>query len=390
MLKILQKENSKYHLKSFHGGGMERELICYKDKIVVPLTLQKRLTDWYHNYLCHPGINRTEETIGQHFWWPKMRNHITTSVSTCMTCQKNKRRVKKLGLLPPKEAEAEPWDRLCIDLIGPYTIRQSAKKKLVCRCVTMIDPATGWFEIHEYDDKRSITVANIAEQEWLSRYPWPTQITFDRGSEFVGHDFQDMIKNDYGIKAKPISVRNPQANAIVERIHQVIGNIIRTFELQTNYLDEDNPWKGILSAAAFAVRSTYHTTTQKSPGQLVFGRDMILNIKHTANWEYIRARKQKLIDKNNQNENAKRTPHVYKVGDEVMLRKGTENKYEQPYSGPHPILQVNKNGTVRLQKGAVAETVNIQRIEPYQAAPDSIHGGECNMRTSRKRRREHR
>lgn len=117
---------------------------------------------------------------------------------------------------------------------------------------------------------------------------------------------------------------------------------------------------------------------------------MILNIKHTANWEYIRARKQKLIDKNNQNENAKRTPHVYKVGDEVMLRKGTENKYEQPYSGPHPILQVNKNGTVRLQKGAVAETVNIRRIEPYQAAPDSIHGGECNMRTSRKRRREHR
>ena len=36
-------------------------------------------------------------------------------------------------------------------------------------------------------------------------------------------------------------------------IHQVIGNIIRTFELETNYMDEDNPWKGILSATAFAV-----------------------------------------------------------------------------------------------------------------------------------------
>ena len=46
-----------------------------------------------------------------------------------------------------------------------------------------------------------------------------------------------MIKEDYGIKAKPITVRNPQANAIVERIHQVIGNII-TFELEDNYLDE--------------------------------------------------------------------------------------------------------------------------------------------------------
>jgi hypothetical protein len=35
-----------------------------------------------------------------------------------------------------------------------------------------------------------------------------------------------MIKNDYGIKGKPITVRNLQANAIVERAHQVIGNII--------------------------------------------------------------------------------------------------------------------------------------------------------------------
>jgi hypothetical protein len=66
--------------------------------------------------------------------------------------------------------------------------------------VTMIDPATGWFEIQQYDDKQSITVANVVEQEWFSRYPWPTQITFDRGSEFIGHDFQTMIKKDYAIK----------------------------------------------------------------------------------------------------------------------------------------------------------------------------------------------
>ena len=42
----------------------------------------------------------------------------------------------------------------------------------------MIDPATGWFEIHQYEDKKSSTVDNIAEQEWFSRYPRPTQITY--------------------------------------------------------------------------------------------------------------------------------------------------------------------------------------------------------------------
>ena len=86
-----------------------------------------------------------------------------------------------------------------------------------------------------------------------------------------------MLVRDYGIKRKPITVRNPQANAIVERIHQVIANMVRTFELETNYLDVDNPWKGIL------VRLTYHTTLRKTSGQLVFGRDMIFNTTHIAN-----------------------------------------------------------------------------------------------------------
>jgi hypothetical protein len=112
---------------------------------------------------------------------------------------------------------------------------------------------------------------------------------------FIGKDSQSMIKNDYGIKGKPITVRNPQANAIVKRVHQVIGNIIRTFELElrleSNYLDEDDPWKVTLSATAFAVRSTFHTSLQSTPGQLVFGRDMIFNIQHISNWEFIKQRK---------------------------------------------------------------------------------------------------
>ena len=385
--KELQKDNSCYQIKVFHGGGMTRSLVCYKDKIVVPKKLQQHVIDWYHTVLCHPGINRTEESIAQHLFWKQSRAQVTKYVQTCPVCQKNKRKIKKYGWLPPKMAETVPWDKMCIDLIGPYTIRRKGSNDLICRCVTMIDPATGWFEIHQYDDKRSITVANIAEQEWFSRYPWPTQITFDRGSEFIGKDFQTMIKNDYGIKGKPITVRNPQANAIIERVHQVIGNIIRTFELEDNYLDEEDPWKGILSAAAFAVRSTFHTTLQTTPGQLVFGRDMMLNIFHTANWEYIKQRKQKIINLNNARENSKRIPHVYQIGDQVLLKRGTENKYESPYQGPFNILKINDNGTVRLRVKSVEDTYNIRRLVPYHSRTDRDHGGECNMRNSKKQRK---
>jgi hypothetical protein len=90
-------------------------------------------------------------------------------------------------------------------------------------------------------------------------------------------EFAKMVKNDCGLKLKPITTRNPQANAIVERVHQTIGNIIRTFNVQS--MDSDDPWTGMLAATMFAVRATCHTTLQASPMQLAFGRDAILNIK---------------------------------------------------------------------------------------------------------------
>jgi len=59
---------------------------------------------------------------------------------------------------------------------------------------------------------------------------------------------------------------------MLERVHQTIGNIIRTFEVNDSDLTIDNPWDGILSATMFALRATYHTTLPATPIQLVFGR----------------------------------------------------------------------------------------------------------------------
>jgi hypothetical protein len=41
------------------------------------------------------------------------------------------------------------------------------------------------------------------------------------------------------------------------------------------------------------------------PGQLIFGRDMVLNVQHLTDWTAIKARKQQIICKNNQIENSK-------------------------------------------------------------------------------------
>ena len=183
-------------------------------------------------------------------------------------------------------------------------------------------------------------------------------------------EFAQMIENDYGIKRKGSTTRNPQANSIIERIHQTLGNIIRTFELHKASMTAQEGWDGILSAAMFALRATYHTTLQATPMQLVFGRDAILNTKFEANWNLIKERKQKLIKQNNERENKNRIEHQYKEGDKVLYdtMKGTiKPKFGQnPYEGPYVIRKVNDNGTILLQMGPVLETVNIRLIKPFK------------------------
>ena len=184
-------------------------------------------------------------------------------------------------------------------------------------------------------------------------------------------EFAEMVSNDYGIKRKGTTVRNPQANAIIERVHQTLGNIIRTFQIQENPdLDPKEPWAGILAATMFALRATYHTTLKATPAQLVFGRDAILNTIFDANWNLIKYNKQKLINKNNARENASRIPHKYNVHDKVLaIGKPTLSKYgSNPWEGPYDIVKVNDNGTVRLKKGVVIETINIRQIKPYKSS----------------------
>ena len=163
----------------------------------------------------------------------------------------------------------------------------------------MINPATGWFKMTQIPNKTAAEIADVTEKTWFNHYPLPQWIVFDRGTKFMA-EFSKMCQNDYGIKRKPITTRNPQSNAIIERIHQTIGNIIRTFDVSN--IVNNNPRSGILAVTMFAVRTDDKTLVQASPMQLVFGRDAILNIKHVADWEHIRQHKQSQINHNNKQE----------------------------------------------------------------------------------------
>jgi hypothetical protein len=361
--KYLEKQVMKKHSK-YEEAVIEKTVVfTYQGKIYVPVPLRKEVIAWYHQYLCHPGVNRTEQTIRQTMYWPGLTEDVKKHVKKCLPCQMCKKTQKPYGHLPPKEAEVEPWQEVHVDLVGPWKVKTpTGVKKL--QAFTAIDPATGWFEVVDIKDKSAGTVMDAFHEQWLCRYPRPTKVVFDNGSEFKSV-FKEMCTN-LSIVCKPTTSYNPQGNAIVERIHQVMGNMLRSFELEDRELDQDNPWSEFLQACAFGIRSTHHTTLQASPGQLVFGRDMIHNLPFVADWNRIKTNKQKLINKSNARENNKRLPYKYKKDDQVLLYKpGIRRKLSTPKEGPYQILKIHSNGTVRIRRGIIQETVNIRRLEPF-------------------------
>jgi hypothetical protein len=112
-----------------------------------------------------------------------------------------KKERKKYGMLPPKIAESDSWIMVCVDLVGPFTIRTPAKTHSLL-VLTLIDPATGWFEIVEATNNSATPIQYLFHSTWLARYPRPQFIVFENGSigEFK-REFKQMCDN-YGIKAK--------------------------------------------------------------------------------------------------------------------------------------------------------------------------------------------
>ena len=98
-----------------------------------------------------------------------------------------------------KLAITNPWEALYVDLIGPYTLKGKDKTQRDFMCVTMINPATSWFEIVElpiskqeldipkgttgqkgkdkhiqskqtYFDKTTVTVGSLENKTWFSHF----------------------------------------------------------------------------------------------------------------------------------------------------------------------------------------------------------------------------
>jgi len=162
----MQKSPNRYVVQERKFSGTTYKLVTRENKIVLPTSMQRKAVVWYHQVLCHPDETRTELTMAQHFCWKGMCNTVQDVCKRCPTCQINKTSWKKYGEVPPKEVKVTPWKTLHIDTIGEYSIDVTINgkpKTSKLRCRTIINPATGWFEIAELQRGRADYVADLLE-----------------------------------------------------------------------------------------------------------------------------------------------------------------------------------------------------------------------------------
>lgn len=283
-------------------------------------------------------------------------------VKNCPICKQYKRPTKKYGIIPLQVQDYQPWQICQVDLFGPWTFRDNDGNEHKLQALSIIDIATRWPEIVPYDSKRSEDIAMLFDRTWLARYPRPEAVIFDNGPEFSA-EFTELLRT-YGIRPKPTTVKNPQANAFIERSHQVMANALRTMQLSQRAVDE-HTFASLCSNVAFGMRATYHTELQASPSQVVYGRDMIINATYMADWRAISNRRNISSRINNARENAKRLPFQYAIGQQVYIRVNDISRKLDSQQGPFPITQVHANGTVTIQRSPIlTERINIRCLHP--------------------------
>ena len=118
-----------------------------------------------------------------------------------------------------------------------------------------------------------------------------------------------MLLVRHGIIDVPTTSRNPQGNSVCERMHQVVADVLRsnmggkpfqTLDQATNMLED------ALATAVHANRCSFTKALGATPGEVVFGRDMLLDLPIMVDLVRIQSKRQLLIDENLRRQNSKR------------------------------------------------------------------------------------
>ena len=230
--------------------SIEDGCILWGNRVVVPPPGQAKVMDTLHE--GHPGMARMKSLARCYVWWPSMDQELEQKVKECVHCQLMQNSPPQVPT-HPWEWPQHPWARLHIDYAGPFM----GKMFLVT-----VDAHSKWLEAHVVETPTS--AGTIRKLRYMfATHGIPETIVTDNGSVFTSKEFQQFTDLN-GIKHLTTAPYHPASNGLAERAVQTLKTGLK--KMTTGNI-EDN-----LARFLFQYRITPHTTTGRSPAELLMGR----------------------------------------------------------------------------------------------------------------------
>ena len=233
-------------------------------QIVVPRVYRPEILNLAHDTPMsgHLGINKTYHKILNHFYWPGLKSDVSQFCKSCHTCQmvgKPNQTIPKAHL-QPIPAFDEPFSRIIIDCVGPLPKTKSGHEYLL----TIMCAST---RFPEAIPLRNIKTKNIVKAlvKFFTFVGLPKSVQSDQGSNFMSGIFQQVM-HELGITQFKSSPYHPESQGALERFHQTLKNMIRSY-----CFDTEKDWDEGIHLLLFAVRESVQESLGFSPFELVFG-----------------------------------------------------------------------------------------------------------------------
>lgn len=232
-------------------------------QVVVPYKFRKAVLGLAHNGVAgHTGIRKTYDRIVRRFYWPRVRRDVSSYIKSCHVCQLTGKPNQQIPVAPlqPIPALSNPFEHLIVDCVGPLPRSKAGHLYLL----TVMCQSTRYPVAYPL---RSITTKSVlkALTNFMSTFGIPKVLQSDRGSNFMSKQFARALKQ---LKAKHniSSAYHPQSQGALERFHQTLKSLLRSYcvELGSDW-EEGLPW------LLLAIREVVQESTGFSPNELVFG-----------------------------------------------------------------------------------------------------------------------
>lgn len=233
-----------------HEMSAHKDCVLWGNRVVIPLMARQDVLALLHD--AHPGIVRMKGLARSYVWWPGMDTQIEEVVRECATCQMSRHNPPKAPL-HPWEWSSRKWSRLHVDFAGPLKGRVF---------LIVVDSHSKWLEVTQMSSMSSAAVIATLRQLFAT-HGLPDVIVSDNGTAFTSAEFKGFTKNN-GIRHVTVAPYHPSSNGQAERMVQT------TKEALGRILNGD--WQTRLARFLLAQHITPHSTTGKSPAEMLMGR----------------------------------------------------------------------------------------------------------------------